>query len=377
MSKKKLWIGIGVVTLIAALIGFNVYKTQAKNGPMDVAVVSLENKEISSNVMIPGTLKIQEEKKYYLDPTKGKIDEIKVAEGQNVKSGDTLYTYKSNPLELEMEQNKLAMESDYLQINRVQDQLDDLPSKEKELTEQIGKEEAKKQIAAERDQLNMELRLANIGLKQNMLQRDALTEQEGELVVTAEIDGTILSLDETVTDGITSEMQTPFIHIVNLNNMIVTGSISEYDSIKLESGQPVSLRSEVVTDKTWTGSVSEVGLLPVDQGMSEGFTTNGVVQYPITVKVEEDITEIKPGFQLFMDIETDRKTVDVLPVEVVQEDEDGYFVMVVEDGSAVRKRVKVGVTTVDEIEIVSGLNKEDQVILSSEPINEGAEVSVK
>ncbi|KUP08885.1 hypothetical protein Q73_04325 [Bacillus coahuilensis m2-6] len=377
MSKKKLWIGIGVVTLIAALIGFNVYKTQAKNGPMDVSIVSLENKEISSDVMIPGTLKIQEEKKYYLDPTKGKIDGIKVEEGQNVKSGDTLYTYKSNQLELEMEQNKLAMESDYLQINRVQDQLDDLPSKEKELTEQIGKEEAKKQIAAERDQLNMELRLANIGLKQNMLQRDALTEQEGELVVTAEIDGTILSLDETVTDGITSEMQTPFIHIVNLNSMIVTGSISEYDSIKLESGQPVSLRSEVVTDKTWTGSVSEVGLLPVDQGMSEGFTTNGVVQYPITVKVEEDITEIKPGFQLFMDIETDRKTVDVLPVEVVQEDEEGYFVLVVEDGNAVKKRVKVGVTTVDEIEIVSGLNKEDRVILSSEPINEGAEVSVK
>ncbi|WP_010174494.1 efflux RND transporter periplasmic adaptor subunit [Bacillus coahuilensis] len=337
MSKKKLWIGIGVVTLIAALIGFNVYKTQAKNGPMDVSIVSLENKEISSDVMIPGTLKIQEEKKYYLDPTKGKIDGIKVEEGQNVKSGDTLYTYKSNQLELEMEQNKLAMESDYLQINRVQDQLDDLPSKEKELTEQIGKEEAKKQIAAERDQLNMELRLANIGLKQNMLQRDALTEQEEELVVTAEIDGTILSLDETVTDGITSEMQTPFIHIVNLNSMIVTGSISEYDSIKLESGQPVSLRSEVVTDKTWTGSVSEVGLLPVDQGMSEGFTTNGVVQYPITVKVEEDITEIKPGFQLFMDIETDRKTVDVLPVEVVQEDEEGYFVLVVEDGNAVKK----------------------------------------
>ncbi len=39
--------------------------------------------------------------------------------------------------------------------------------------------------------------------------------------------------------------------------------------------------------------------------------------------------------------------------------------------------MKVGVTTVDEIEIVSGLNKEDRVILSSEPINEGAEVSVK
>ena len=104
-----------------------------------------------------------------LSPEKGELKELLVEEGQEIKSGTVVATLQNPQLELEVEQNKLAIESANLKINQLDKQLKLLKEKEKTLTDQIGKEEAKKQLDPEYEQLEMEKKLANLELKQTTL----------------------------------------------------------------------------------------------------------------------------------------------------------------------------------------------------------------
>jgi HlyD family secretion protein len=62
--KKKIWISIGVVSILALLIGVNVYRAMNKE-EVTVSTVQLAEREIASNVMVPGTLTFQNEQYIY------------------------------------------------------------------------------------------------------------------------------------------------------------------------------------------------------------------------------------------------------------------------------------------------------------------------
>ena len=70
-----------------AFIGLNLYRSVQTSGGAEEAVqtVKLEEKEISSEVMVPGTLQFANEQYEYFEPEKGEIADIKVKEGDKVK----------------------------------------------------------------------------------------------------------------------------------------------------------------------------------------------------------------------------------------------------------------------------------------------------
>ena len=68
--KKKIWIAIGVVAVIAILFGINIWKNvQATNITMEAT--SLKKETISEQVMTPGTLKLENQQTIYHSPEKG------------------------------------------------------------------------------------------------------------------------------------------------------------------------------------------------------------------------------------------------------------------------------------------------------------------
>lgn len=141
--EEKIWISIGVAAIIVLLAGVNVYRAM-NTEEVKVSTVNLSDREIVSNVMVPGTLKFQSEQYIYQEPEKGRIVRILVKEGDAVKEGTPLLRYENEQAALEKEQNMLSIESSYLKISQLKDQLEDLDEKEKELAEQAGKKKQKK-----------------------------------------------------------------------------------------------------------------------------------------------------------------------------------------------------------------------------------------
>ncbi|KUP33607.1 efflux RND transporter periplasmic adaptor subunit [Bacillus halotolerans] len=375
---KKVWIGIGIAALAALFIGINIYRSAAPtsgSAGQKVETGSLEEKKISSTVMVPGTLKFSNEQYVFYEADKGTLNDIKVKEGDKVKKGTPLVTYTNEQLSLEKEQNQLTSESNRLQIDQIQEKLQALDSKEKELTKQLGKKEAEKQVDSERTELEMQEKTAQIELKQTELQRQSLANQVSDLQVKSEIEGTVISVNQEAASK-KSDIQEPVIHIGNPKDLVVSGKLSEYDTLKVKKGQKVTLTSDVIQDKTWKGTVSAVGLVPDQQDNAAAAAgTDQAVQYPLQVKIKGDLPEGKPGFKFIMNIETDKRKTNTLPSKAVKKEDDQYYVYTVKDGKAKRVDVKIGEVTDDVTEIKEGISKDDQVILNpADDLADGTEV---
>lgn len=375
---KKVWIGIGIAALVALFIGINIYRSAAPtsgSAGQKVETGSLEEKKISSTVMVPGTLKFSNEQYVFYEADKGTLNDIKVKEGDKVKKGTPLVTYTNEQLSLEKEQNQLTSESNQLQIDQIQEKLQALDSKEKELTKQLGKKEAEKQVDSERTELEMQEKTAQIELKQTELQRQSLANQVSDLQVKSEIEGTVISVNQEAASK-KSDIQEPVIHIGNPKDLVVAGKLSEYDTLKVKKGQKVTLTSDVIQDKTWKGTVSAVGLVPDQQDNAAAAAgTDQAVQYPLQVKIKGDLPEGKPGFKFIMNIETDKRKTNTLPSKAVKKEDDQYYVYTVKDGKAKRVDVKIGEVTDEVTEIKEGISKDDQVILNpADDLADGTEV---
>ncbi|MED4787408.1 efflux RND transporter periplasmic adaptor subunit [Bacillus atrophaeus] len=374
---KKLWIGIGIAAIVALFIGINIYKSAAQTGGSTAESIKtgkMEEEEIGTTVMVPGTLKFSNEQYVFYEADKGTLADIKVKEGDKVEKGTALISYENEQLNLEKEQNALTAESNQLQIDQINEKKNALNSKEKELTKQLGEKEAKKQIESERTELEMQEKSAQIELKQSELQKQSLANQVADLEVKSEMEGTVISVNQEAASK-KSDIQEPVIHIGNPKDLIVSGTLSEYDTLKVKKGQKVTLTSDVIQDKSWKGTVSAVGLVPDQQENAASSGTEQAVQYPLQVKIKGSLPEGKPGFKFIMNIETNKRKANTLPSKAVKKEDDTYYVYVVKDGKAQRTEVKVGETTDDLVEIKEGVSKDDQVILNpSDDVADGTDV---
>ncbi|WP_026566190.1 efflux RND transporter periplasmic adaptor subunit [Bacillus sp. UNC41MFS5] len=372
--KKKIWISIGVIFLIIMMISVSVYRQVLAKGP-SVKTTEISQEEISSLLMIPGTVKLPQEQIVYATPDKGEIKKLLVKEGQTVKKGAVLVKLENPQLELEIEQNKLAVESANLKINQIEKKLEQLEDKEKTLEEQVGKKEAKKQLSPEFEQLEMEKKLANIELKQTELQKNLISKRQDELEIKSTMAGIVLTAKKPATS--LDAANEPVIHIGKLAGMTALGLLSEYDTLKVSKGQRVIIKSEALPGKEWLGEITKTSILP-EQNQASLQNGTQAVQYPVTVKISGDTKTLKPGFQVIMEIETDKKTALVLPLDALFDEGDRPFVYLVKNGKAHKQNVKTGITSGKKIEILEGVTNGDKVIINGpDKIKDGSEVTVK
>ena len=191
------------------------------------------------------------------------------------------------------------------------------------------------------------------------------------------IDGTVLSVQKQSDLNAASTGQVPMIQIGNLDGMIATGTLSEYDTLKVAVGQKVVLSSDAVPGENWQGEIIKIGTLPYESTPANT-GENQAVQYPVTIKVTSSQIPLKPGFQLIMEIETDKKEAPVIPIDALQGEGDESYVYMIEGNRTKKVDVEVGITSGEKIEIKKGLKEKDQVIVDpNNGITDGMEVRVK
>ncbi len=372
--KKKIWIAITVVIVIVIVVGVNIYRTYADSTATVEAEKAIKE-EINSTVMTPGTLAMADESTLYQDPAKGEVKEVLVKEGDSVKKGDSVLTYENQDLEMEKEQNDINIESLYLRINSLDKQEKRLNEKKSDLADDVGEEEADERMEAELDQVKMDKRMANLDLRQALLQQDRLKQKISDLEVTSDISGVVLEANDASAPQST-QVEKPLLRIGSMENLIVEGTLSEYDTLNIESGQKVTITTDVLPDEKWEAEVMDVGYLPEASGAESNASA---VQYPVTVKLKKpEELNLKPGFQMILEIETESHEALTLPFEAVQQDGEESFVFIVENGKAVKREIETGSSTTKRIEITKGVSTEDQVIIDPpDKLKDNMEVTVQ
>lgn len=235
---------------------------------------------------------------------------------------------------------------------------------------------AQQELAAAKDPLSDEATkikydqqiLTNQGLQDTLAD---LEDNLNDLVqyATTPVDGKVteISVDENslVVDN------TIMLKIANLNKLIVNANIEEYDAPQVKVGQSVTMTSDGLEGKTYTGTVTKVSTSASDASTNSG--TETVV--PIEISVDNPDGVLKPGFNLDLEIMVVDKA-DVLTVSsnAVAKDakENTKYVYKVDNNKLVKTTVETGDSDDSIIEITSGLSEGDKVITSnSEEITEG------
>jgi RND family efflux transporter MFP subunit len=180
--------------------------------------------------------------------------------------------------------------------------------------------------------------------------------------ITAPFDGIITGLNYEAGDSISRD---DILASMITKTMQAEISLNEIDAIKIKEGDSTVLTFNVLDDKTISGIVRKVDTI--------GEVNSGVVSYGVVISFEANSELLKPGMSVEVDIITE-KAENVLMVNssAIMRDENGNeFVMVLVDkGKTEKKNVKTGLSDNVNIEIISGLNEGDQIVLESKILGE-------
>lgn len=364
---KKKWFAAGAILIIIVFVifGLSMNSQRADSTVNEIETTTLQEQEMSENVIVPGSLKLSNEQIVYYQSEKGEVEEILVKEGDTVKKGDALIRYRSETLLNEQKQNQLQINMNYLEMESIQKKRREI---DKKLEDDIDNEE----LQTAQDELEFQEQQKELEISQVLLEKDSIEQKLSDIDVKSTVDGTVVTVSEEALASSAQSDPQPMVRIGSMENMIVSGGISEYDTLKIKKDQSVKLTSDAMPEESWEGTISFISDLP-EQSPSE----DSGVSYVVEAKVDDEEIPLRPGFKMLMEVETDKKTVDALPLTAVKREAENDYVYVVEEGVAKRKEVNTGMVTDEYMEIKGGVEKEAEVILNTEEVTDGMEVVVQ
>lgn len=156
-----------------------------------------------------------------------------------------------------------------------------------------------------------------------------------------------------------SRAETTIAQIQTDNNTTpaATFDLSEVDAPKVQEGQQATITLDAFSGKTFTGKVIGVN--------REGVVSSGVVNYPVTIQLDNGYKDMSPNMSATANIIVETKQ-DVLmvPIAAVQTTNGQSYVRVLKNGQIVETPVTVGDSSDSQTEITSGLNEGDTVVTS-------------
>jgi HlyD family secretion protein len=119
-------------------------------------------------------------------------------------------------------------------------------------------------------------------------------------IITAPVDGIVLSRNVEVGQTVAAGLQAPTLFVIarDLSTMQVYAAVDEADVGHVQVGQPVTFRVDAYGAERFTGKVREVRLQPV--------VTQNVVSYTTVIDVPNPAQKLKPGMTATVSIEVGR-----------------------------------------------------------------------
>jgi len=354
MTRRRTWIINGGLVLLLVGAGFAIYEGFApaeQASSAQARTTQVTRGKVSETVSASGTVASSYTANVDFG-TSGKVSSIKVAVGDVVTKGQTLATLDSTEAEQQLEVAKSNLDV-------AEENLDNASSATS--TAQGGQSESTTSLQAKVDQAELAVEQA----------KDAVA----ATVLTAPGDGTVTAINGAVgqqtgsssggssssassSSSSSSSSSGSFIVLTDMNNLVVTTSVAEVDVSKVKAGQTATVTVNALPDTTIQGSVSKVDLTPT--------TSDSVVSYGAQLTLTNPPDGLRPGQSASVVITVaEADNVLTVPAAAVQTTGENSSVTVEENGQQVRKRVEVGVRGESTVEIKSGLNEGDRVVLTA------------
>jgi HlyD family secretion protein len=440
MNRKNIFITVGVVILLGAVVGANLWFKRTPG--VTVTVEPVKTRDLEAIVSASG--KIQPKRLVNISAdTPGRVVDLAVNEGDRIKKGQFL-------LQIDPKSLRTRVDSGTASLQAAEGSLDQLRQAVETARAQL--DQTQKIAARQRDLWNQQLttreslekaendvRVAESALREREKQvtsQASRIQQERAGLDSARYDLSKVRLESPI-DGIVTrrniqEGETAVIGTMNnagtvlltLADMSVIQAEVEVDETNIPNvalGQPAKITIDALPDRSFKGHVSEIGNSPIQATGSQTQSSTQATNFKVVVVVDEQIPDVRPGFTCTADITTatranvvavpipavavrelvydannqvvkapkdlrKRRTTAVEPVAAAAELKPGETrketegVFVVRDGRVEFLPIKLGISGDKYFEVVSGLKAGDQVVTgpynSVRGIADGDEVKV-
>ena len=372
---KKILIFILLAVLLVALPLISRF-TGGKDASQ-VEVQKVELKLIKSSILASGTLAYREQVQLRSEVI-GQVIKLHVAEADRVKKGDLVITLDPKTYQAQVEQaearvrmQEIAIERQRLLIKTLSDRFE---RQKTMFNKKLVDEDSYQAIESELSLAKVDLRSLQESLEQARAALNQSEELLGKTRIRSPIDGVVIQIDvkegETVIAGTTNIPGSTMMVIADPSETLSEVQVDEADIAQVRVGQKADIFAAAYPDTPLSGTVQSIA--------SVARQTQGQASLSFLVKIlldEQDDLVIRPGMSVRADIYTQSSAETLaVPVQAVlyddeagaeasgNEDREQTYVFVMEDGKAVRKDVKTGISSDSDMEIKTGLTEGERVI---------------
>ncbi len=387
---KKVIITIIILLLIAGGVVGGIYYIRHRGGASEEGMVYVETVAaitgggISDNRYM-GVVDPQETKSINKDADK-KVKQVYVKVEDEVKTGDKLFEYDMEEMELKLRQLELELTSLNNGISTIYDQINELAKERDE-----APADHRMVYTAQIQNLEIQINQSNYDVSAKQLEIDRQKAAMENVVVVSPMDGIIKDINDGTKkeessdnsaipmDGDTNAADTgsAYIKIMAKGQYRIKATADETNARSLAVGTPVIITPRIGDTMTWHGTISMIDLehpIQNDDGYYGGGETT--TKYPFYVDLDS-VDGLMLGQHVYVEQDLgqgEKKDGLWLDDYYIMQDESGAYVWKEgEDGKIHKTKVELG--AYDDVmlryEIVSGLSKSDYIAFPEDRIKEG------
>ena len=409
MLKKKVIIPLILVALVVVIVAFSMRGTDNHQG-IRVTVEPAGRHTVIQTVTATGRIQPMTQVNISADVS-AKITRLDVNEGDWVEKGTLL-------LQLDRERYAAAVASAQANLaaaeanaNLVKENMTKA-RKDHDRSRQLYDKELESEASLDSSYAAAEVEQARYqaALEQVEQARASLRQALDDLAKTtihAPMSGTISKLNKELGEmALGSQFQEDVIlEISNLQGMEALVDVDENDIVSVALGDEAEIEIDALPETRYPGEVTEIASSAKTSAQG---TTDQKTEFEVKVAITELTGDLRPGMTASSEIVTDvREDCLSVPIQCVAvrtpeqlgerggepgesedqprfvPDRDGFVevVWVVESGRAFARQVETGIQSETHIEILSGLEEGDQVVVGSyhaisRDLTDGAEITV-
>ncbi len=400
MSKKKIWIAVGIAVVIVG-IG-TVAITKGSNGfgsaPSQVSAeiesgAKVEKGNLASNVYISGTVEANDSRSVSYKGG-GLVDDVYVKVGDKVVADQVLVKINSDKLDSELKRLMNELGISKMEINKSRargigdqevalknaqvafdnakttyeanqkliktggisnDEFD--KSKQQYDVTKVALDNAKVAYAQAKNQVDISI--SEQKMKSTAISIEDFKKDIEKTVIKTPIAGTVTTVNAKA--GEVLPENGILLTVEDLDNKIVKAFVSENEINRIALGQKVKITGNAIKGQTYTGKVSYIAPGTIRQDNSKN------VKVEVKITLDEKVEALRPGFNVNLEINTaSRENVLMVPYEAIGTEPNGKkFVNVIsgKEGKDVKKvYIKTGVEGDIAVEVIDGDLKEGQAL---------------
>lgn len=381
-SKWLMWSGLGIAIAVGGWWVNSNYLQQSTE-PVQVEMYPVEKGTVENTFSESGRLELGEQQTVKSPEDNATIEKVEVSMGDKIKAGETLLVLRDRETQEQVQEQKIENSKNLFAQLRNQEKVakaqktirkeqalvkDSVALYKKGYIAESELEEDREQLetaVSELKDAEIEYNSAKLEIQNGQAKLASFEQKLSDRLITSPINGIVLDVRVKNEDGITTEDD--LLTIGDPNQEIVKLQFNTLDAAKVKINQPARISVIGPNPQVYPGRV--ISLSPQATTESEDSTntsesSDGSPKVNATVRLNKPSRTMIPGSQVNVEIiSQQRQNVITLPLEMLQGSQSEPFVWVKRDGKAKKQPVSLGLEDLTSVEITSGLQSGEQVIL--------------